>query len=189
MEKESIYKNLNLINKELIFINSLGYDIHRSKITFFNKRNKISLGGYSFLSKYKFIAHSDGDLIIHAIIDSLSNLIFKKDIGELFPDKDPKYKNIVSKKLLNIFLKQIEEEIIKRNIYIKFVSLDILLVSDIIKISPIKENIISSLKEFFPDTIISIKGKTLEKVYKKNTNICYVLSTILIDKSFYNSLT
>jgi 2-C-methyl-D-erythritol 2,4-cyclodiphosphate synthase len=61
----------------------IGYDIHRLE-----KGTGLYLGGIKISDQLRFVAHSDGDLLIHALIDSLLGAIGEKDIGELFPDTD-----------------------------------------------------------------------------------------------------
>ena len=58
------------------------------------------LCGVSIPSEKGFVAHSDGDVAIHALCDALLGAAALGDIGQHFPDSDPKYKGIDSKKLL-----------------------------------------------------------------------------------------
>ena len=73
----------------------LGYDIHR-----FSTGRKLILGGVSIPYEKGLEGHSDADVLIHAICDALLGALGKGDIGEHFPNTDPKYKNIDSLKLL-----------------------------------------------------------------------------------------
>ena len=80
-----------------------GYDIHRLV-----KRRKFILGNIEIPFNKGFLAHSDGDVLIHSIIDALLGAANLGDIGKNFPDNDPAYKDIDSKELLiktNILLK------------------------------------------------------------------------------------
>ncbi len=72
-----------------------GYDVHRlaEGLTFF-------LGGCAIPHAKGAVAHSDGDVLIHAICDALLGALALGDIGKHFPDTDPLYKGIDSKKLL-----------------------------------------------------------------------------------------
>ncbi|MCX8059430.1 MAG: 2-C-methyl-D-erythritol 2,4-cyclodiphosphate synthase [Spirochaetes bacterium] len=190
MGKESLYDiNSNFINpNNLEYVTGFGFDIHKLKKVYFIKNNRLTLGGYTFFFNYKFIAHSDGDIIIHAIIDSIISPLFNKDIGQLFPDNDRNYKNIDSKYLLKKVLEKIENDILNKNLYLKFISFDIVFCNDIIKISNIKNKITESLKYFFPSTNISIKGKRSEGLFKKNYCLCFVNSLMLLDKRiFFNN--
>lgn len=179
MAKEYLFND-----DKYIILSGIGFDIHKLKKNLFRK-NILSIGGYKFESTYKFIAHSDGDIIIHALIDSIVGILFNKDIGQLFPDTDIKYKNIDSTTLLQNILNKIKTEIIDHDIYLNFISFDIILCSDLIKILPIKENIIKSLNIYFPKSIINVKGKRTEGLFSKKYCICEVISTILIEKKYF----
>ena len=73
----------------------IGFDAHR-----FDETRKLFLGGIEIPHNKGLLGHSDADVLIHAIIDSLAGPAFGKDIGMLFPDNDDKYKDIDSKILL-----------------------------------------------------------------------------------------
>ena len=72
-----------------------GIDFHRLE-----KGLKLFLGGVEIPSEKGCVAHSDGDVLIHAICDALLGAAGLKDIGHQFPDTDPQYRNIDSKILL-----------------------------------------------------------------------------------------
>lgn len=73
-----------------------GYDVHR-----FGEGNEITIGGVKIPYERGMIAHSDGDVLIHAIADALLGAAGKRDIGYYFPDNDNTFKNIDSKILLS----------------------------------------------------------------------------------------
>ncbi|MGH8505904.1 MAG: 2-C-methyl-D-erythritol 2,4-cyclodiphosphate synthase [Stenotrophobium sp.] len=60
----------------------------------------VTLGGIAIVCDWRIIAHSDGDVLIHALCDALLGAIGAGDIGKLFPDSDPRYKGIDSRRLL-----------------------------------------------------------------------------------------
>lgn len=72
-----------------------GYDVHR-----FGDGDSIVIGGVRIPYIKGLIAHSDGDVLVHAIADSLLGAAAEHDIGYHFPDNDDKYKNADSMKLL-----------------------------------------------------------------------------------------
>ena len=72
-----------------------GYDVHK-----FCEGDSIVIGGVKIPFSKKLLAHSDGDVLVHAIADSLLGACAERDIGYHFPDTDPKYKNINSLFLL-----------------------------------------------------------------------------------------
>ena len=73
----------------------LGYDSHRLK-----QGHSLVLGGVDIPSDKGTVAHSDGDALIHALIDSILGAMGAGDIGRHFPDTDPQYKGIASIELL-----------------------------------------------------------------------------------------
>jgi len=73
-----------------------GYDAHR-----FQPGDAVVLGGVTIPFERSLAAHSDGDVLLHAICDALLGAANLRDIGFQFPDSDEKYKGIDSKKLLS----------------------------------------------------------------------------------------
>lgn len=72
-----------------------GFDVHRLETG-----DGMMLGGVFIACPYKIIAHSDGDVLIHALCDALLGAIGGGDIGKLFPDSDVKYRGMASQRLL-----------------------------------------------------------------------------------------
>lgn len=72
-----------------------GYDVHR-----FGDGNFVTLGGVQIPFHKGLVAHSDGDVLIHALCDALLGACALGDIGRHFPDTDPQYKGIDSRQLL-----------------------------------------------------------------------------------------
>jgi len=66
----------------------IGYDIHKLE-----SGKKLIIGGVEIPYEKGFLAHSDGDIFFHALTDALLGAIGYADIGELFPDSNPEYKN------------------------------------------------------------------------------------------------
>ncbi len=73
----------------------IGYDSHR-----FQEGKKLVLGGVHIPHEYGLLAHSDGDVLCHSIIDAILGALGEGDIGKFFPDTDPQWKNAVSIDLL-----------------------------------------------------------------------------------------
>ncbi|MDB0438621.1 2-C-methyl-D-erythritol 2,4-cyclodiphosphate synthase [Clostridioides difficile] len=73
----------------------LGYDVH--KLT---EERKLIIGGVEIPHDKGLLGHSDADVLIHAIMDSILGALALGDIGKHFPDTDEKYKGIDSMKLL-----------------------------------------------------------------------------------------
>ena len=73
-----------------------GYDVHA-----FGKGNSLILGGVRIPFNHSFVAHSDGDVLTHALIDGVLGALGRGDIGTHFPDTDVKYLDCSSLDLLN----------------------------------------------------------------------------------------
>lgn len=82
----------------------LGYDLHRLVAG----RNLI-IGGVKIPFELGSLAHSDGDVLVHSLIDALLGAKGEGDIGQKFPDSDPAYKDISSLKLLAEVMQEIKE--------------------------------------------------------------------------------
>lgn len=72
-----------------------GYDVHR-----FTEGDFITLGGVQIAHKFGLLAHSDGDVLLHALSDALLGAAALGDIGKHFPDTDPAFKGADSRALL-----------------------------------------------------------------------------------------
>jgi len=72
-----------------------GYDVHR-----LTDNRKLILGGVEIPHDKGLLGHSDADVLVHAVMDSILGALALRDIGHLFPDNDDKYKNADSIELL-----------------------------------------------------------------------------------------
>jgi 2-C-methyl-D-erythritol 2,4-cyclodiphosphate synthase len=118
------------------------------------------LGGINIPSERGCVAHSDGDVILHAICDALLGAAGLRDIGFYFPDSDTEYKNIDSKILLKRTFDLISEKGYSIN------NIDCTVCLEKPKISPYipeMKNIISTILETLPENI-AIKATTTEKM-------------------------
>lgn len=79
-----------------------GYDVHRLE-----KGQGVVLGGVRIACEFRIVAHSDGDVLIHALCDALLGAAGLGDIGRHFPDTDAKYRNADSRLLLREVMKKI----------------------------------------------------------------------------------
>ena len=80
----------------------IGYDIHR-----LGEGRRLVLGGVEIDYPLGLLAHSDGDVVLHAVTDALLGAAGLPDMGDLFPDTDPAYKDIDSRKLLSAAIEQV----------------------------------------------------------------------------------
>ena len=129
-----------------------GFDIHKHKrgIDLFVGTVKIEGPG--------FIAHSDGDIIVHALIDALLGTVALGDIGDFFPSDDEKWSNASGEELLLI----IKDKVYSAGLTIG--NIDVIVLSNIIHISSVKKEIKNSIAKLLEITpsIISVKGKTTD---------------------------
>ena len=150
----------------------IGFDIHR-----LIKNKKLYLGGFKIPFHSGLQGHSDGDVILHAIIDSILGATQKKDIGTYFPSNKNKFKNIRSPKML----KPILEKLYKNNFSIN--NLDINLICQKPKVSKYRNQIINSISNLMNlnKDKINLKGKTVEKlglIGKEKAIACEVIISI-----------
>jgi 2-C-methyl-D-erythritol 2,4-cyclodiphosphate synthase len=82
-----------------------GYDVHQ-----LSEGYDLALGGLNIPHKRGSVGHSDADVLIHVICDAILGAANLRDIGYHFPDTDPQYKNIDSKKLLKKVLQLIDDK-------------------------------------------------------------------------------
>ena len=150
----------------------IGFDIHR-----LIKGKKLYLGGLKIPFHSGLKGHSDGDVIIHSIIDALLGAMRKKDIGILFPDNKNKFKNIRSHKMLKTVIHIMN----KNEFYIN--NIDINLICEEPKVSKLRDKIIKSLSKLLNinRSLINLKGKTVEKlglIGKEKAIACEVICSI-----------
>ena len=150
----------------------IGFDIHR-----LIKGKKLFLGGIKIPFHSGLKGHSDGDVILHAVIDGLLGAMRKNDIGTFFPDNKNKFKNIRSPNML----KPILEILNNNNFYIN--NLDINLICEKPKVSKYRDKIIKSLSNLLTldKKLINLKGKTVEKlglIGKEEAIACEVICSI-----------
>ena len=130
-----------------------GYDIHRME-----NGDGIIIGNVKIPFNKKFIAHSDGDVLIHAIIDAIFGALCDGDIGSHFPDTDPQYRNIDSAELLRQSVSIMHERGYSLG------NLDANIICQQPRLRPHIDNIRNRLSELLKADIsdISIKAKTKE---------------------------
>ncbi|MGB7295016.1 MAG: 2-C-methyl-D-erythritol 2,4-cyclodiphosphate synthase [Candidatus Aminicenantales bacterium] len=131
----------------------LGYDIHR-----LSKGRALYLGGVKIPHHSGLAGHSDGDCVVHALIDALLGALGEGDIGRLYPNTDPKWKDIRSLVLLRKItplLKRKRAEIL---------NVDLVVVAQAPKLAPHAGRIKKALSPVLgiPEDDIGFKAKTNE---------------------------
>ena len=167
-----ITKKSDLGNQSEKTFYGIGFDIHK-----LIKNKKLYLGGIKIPFHSGLKGHSDGDVILHCIIDALLGALRKKDIGSLYPSNKSKFKNIRSTKMLKPIISDIENN----NYYIN--NLDINLICERPKVYKYRSKIINSLSRLMNinKNIINLKGKTVEKlglIGKENAIACEAVISI-----------
>ena len=149
--KITTVEDIHLISKNMIdnVFFGIGLDCHSLE-----EGNGIIIGGYQIKCNLKSVAHSDGDVLTHAIIDALCGALNLGDIGQHFPNT-PNNKNISSIELLKKIMSLIP-------INISIINIDASIVLNNPKISKYKSKIISKLAPVLKisESQISIKGIT-----------------------------
>ena len=150
-----ITKKSDLVNHSVKTYFGIGFDIHKLV-----KKKKLFLGGVKIPFHSGLKGHSDGDVILHCIIDAILGALRKKDIGSLYPSNKNKFKNIRSRKMLSPIIANMENN----NYYIN--NLDVNIICERPKVSKYRNKIISSLSDLLNvnKNIINLKGKTVEKL-------------------------
>lgn len=132
-----------------------GYDVHQ-----FENGKKMVLGGVGFECEFGFKAHSDGDVLIHSVIDALLGACGGGDIGEFFPDTNSMYKDANSSELLQNIVRFV------KNIGFEICNIDVSIIAEVPKITPKKMQIKHSLAKTLKiePWRINIKATTNEKM-------------------------
>lgn len=121
---------------------------------------KLILGGVLIPSDLGLLGHSDADVVLHAVAESLLGSLALGDLGTYFSDKDPKNKDLDSKKILDFCY-----NLVKSKGYI-LNNLDITIYSEYIKIVPVREEIRKSIALLLDTDIsnVSLKATTWERM-------------------------
>ncbi len=133
----------------------IGYDVHKLV-----ENRKLIIGGTEIPYDKGLDGHSDADVLIHAIMDSILGAMAKRDIGYLFPDNDENYKNIDSKILLGKVVEIMED------MDFKIGNIDSVIIAQGPKMSPYIEQMRAVLSKILKTDIenINIKATTTERL-------------------------
>jgi len=135
----------------------IGTDLHRLDS---DSTKPLVIGGIQVSSAKGVIAHSDGDVLIHAIVDSLLGACALGDIGEIYPDSNPEFKD----KKSEFFLLETVKKLKQQNYTVA--NIDCVIHLQEPKLKPykagIKENIARMLE--IGENCVNIKAKTREKL-------------------------
>ena len=150
----------------------LGYDIHRLV-----EGRKLFIGGIEIPYLKGLFGHSDADVLLHAICDALLGAISSDDIGEHFPDADPRYQGISSVELL----KKVNNLVKEKNFCIN--NIDAVIIAQEPSLLPFKKKMKQMIAAVLniEEEAVSIKAKTndgLGDIGKKEAIAAYVVATV-----------
>ena len=130
-----------------------GYDIHR-----FGAQRPLMLSGVEFPDEPGLVGHSDGDPVLHAVIDAILGAAALGDIGAHFPPGDPRFKDADSSVLLK------EAATFVRRAGFQVVNVDVTVIAERPRIRPRVERMRQAVAEALGIAVgqVSIKGKTNE---------------------------
>jgi len=169
---QSDLKNLSDIYKSKQSV-GIGFDVHRLV-----PNKKLFLAGLKIKSKLGTLGHSDGDPVLHSITDAILGACKMGDIGQMFPDKSKKFKNIRS----TILLKEVIDQIKLKGYFVN--NIDINIITQTPKIKNLKKKMIENIARLceISKNQINIKGKTTEKlgvVGKEKAIACEVICSVI----------
>jgi 2-C-methyl-D-erythritol 2,4-cyclodiphosphate synthase len=127
-----------------------GYDIHRLQ-----QGGKLILTGVEVADGISPVAHSDGDVVLHAVVDALLGAIGKGDIGEMFPNTDARWRNAASQ----VFVRGAMEQV--RGLGFGVVNVDVTILAERPKLMAMKAKMVESLTNLVGG-VVNIKAGTNE---------------------------
>jgi len=132
-----------------------GFDVHA-----FGSGDKIVIGGEVIPYKHGLVAHSDGDVLLHALCDALLGAAALGDIGGHFPDTDAQYKNADSRALLRMAYAKLKAE------GYSLVNADMTIIAQAPKMAPYIDAMRANIASDLESTIgtINVKATTTEKL-------------------------
>ena len=151
----------------------IGFDVHRLV-----PKRKLFLAGLKIKSKFGTLGHSDGDPVLHSVTDAILGACKMGDIGQMFSDKNKKFKNIRS----TILLQQVIDTIKIKGYFIN--NIDINIITQTPKIKNIKNKMINNISKLceISKNQINIKGKTTEKlglIGKEKAIACETICSVI----------
>ena len=169
---KSDFENLKNIYKSNQSV-GIGFDVHRLV-----PKRKLYLAGLKIKSSLGTLGHSDGDPVLHSITDAILGACKLGDIGQMFSDKNKKFKNIRS----TILLREVIKKIKIKGYFVN--NIDINIITQTPKIKKYKNKMIDNIAKLceISKDQINIKGKTTEKlgiIGKEKAIACEVITSII----------
>jgi len=132
-----------------------GYDVHA-----FGVGEKIVIGGVVIPHTHGLVAHSDGDVLLHALCDALLGAVALGDIGRHFPDTDATYKNADSRALLRMVFAKVKHKGYRLG------NADMTVVAQTPKMAPYIQGMVACIAEDLEADLdqVNVKATTTEKL-------------------------
>jgi 2-C-methyl-D-erythritol 2,4-cyclodiphosphate synthase/2-C-methyl-D-erythritol 4-phosphate cytidylyltransferase len=132
-----------------------GFDVHA-----FGEGDHVMLGGVRIAHAKGVVAHSDGDVVIHALCDAVLGALGEGDIGRHFPDSDPRYRGADSR----VFLRAVAARI--KAAGLKLVNADVTVLAEAPRIAAHRDAMAANLSADFgvPAQLINVKATTTERL-------------------------
>lgn len=127
-----------------------GYDIHRLQ-----QGGKLVISGIEVADGISSVAHSDGDVVFHAVVDALLGALGMGDIGEMFPNTDARWKGAASR----VFVTGAMEEVTRAGFAV--VNVDVTILAERPKLKAMKPKMIESLGQLVR-CVVNVKAGTNE---------------------------
>ena len=149
-----------------------GFDVHA-----FEPGNHLMLGGVSVPFTQQFRAHSDGDVLLHAIADAILGAAALGDIGQHFPDTDEAFKDMDSRDLLRQVVSKVKQQ------GFQCVNIDATIIAQAPKMQPHLPQMIKHIAQDvgLPETAVNLKATTTEHLgfCGRGEGIASMASTLL----------
>lgn len=132
-----------------------GYDVHR-----FGAGDHLTIGGVKIPFSHGFVAHSDGDVLLHALCDALLGACALGDIGRHYPDTDPQFKGADSRQLLKDVMSKVRAK------GYQVVNLDLTILAQAPKMAPYIERMCQVIASdlALEVTQVNVKATTTESL-------------------------
>ena len=153
-----------------------GFDLHRLESVDECPDLKLIIGGIEIPHDRGCVAHSDGDVLMHCVVDAITGALGLPDIGQLFPDTDPKWKGQTSDAFVREAVRLMELE------GYAIGNLDCTLIAQRPKISPLKDSIRANVAKVLGvhESVVNVKAKTHEKVDSLGENRSIACHTVIM---------
>ena len=132
-----------------------GFDVHR-----IDAGDGMTLGGLWVPCAHRVVAHSDGDIVLHAIMDAMLGALALGDIGQLFPDTDASFQGADSAELT----REVRRLCLAKGYSVS--NLDVTILCEVPKIAPIRETMRQCIADVLENEVdqISVKATTTEQL-------------------------